>query len=130
MSLNQIDMIIMKNIFIQYCSYNLWATTSLVNTIKNLPEKLLHAEVKSSFPSLYKTLMHLLDVENNWWHRLKGDEKPGASNKKSSCQLSEVGTLLDQCQSRWLDWVLAIEEKDFYNQVNYKMKFIHFSKLQ
>ena len=119
-SLNQTDIITVKNIFIQYCSYNLWATTFLVDTIKNLPEKVHQAEVKSSFPGLYKTLMHLLDVENNWWHRLNGNEKSGAYNKETSYQLSEVSTLLHQCQSRWLDWVLAIEEKDFYNQVNYK----------
>jgi len=120
MSLNQIDMIIMKNIFIQYCSYNLWATTSLVDTIKNLSEKEQHAEVKSSFPGLYKTLMHLLEVENNWWRRLNGHEKTDASNEKHPYQLAEVGALLHQYQSRWIDWILAIEEKNFYKQVNYK----------
>src|SRR5213595_2539151 len=113
-------MIIMKNIFIKYCSYNLWATTSLVNTIKNLSEKVHQAEVKSSFPSLYKTLLHMLDVENNWWNRLNGDEKLIVYNKETSYQLSEICDLLHKCESRWLNWVLAIEEKDFYSLVNYK----------
>jgi uncharacterized damage-inducible protein DinB len=64
--------------------------------------------------------LHMLDVENNWWNRLNGDEKLIVYNKETSYQLSEICDLLHKCESRWLNWVLAIEEKDFYSLVNYK----------
>jgi uncharacterized damage-inducible protein DinB len=109
----------MKNIFIQYCSYNLWATSSLITTIKNLPEKVQHAEVKSSFPSLYKTILHLLDAEIIWWNRLNSDEITDVTNRRFHGELSDIALQLHQYQSRWFDRILAIEEKDFYNEVSY-----------
>ena len=62
---------IMKKLFEQYAAYNLWANQRIIEVINNLSDDVLNNEITSSFNSIYKTLLHLWDVEDIWWQRLK-----------------------------------------------------------
>lgn len=53
-------------------AYAVWATETLVNHLKKLDEKILHQEVKSSFPTIAKTLTHIWDAEIVWMKRFHG----------------------------------------------------------
>lgn len=53
--------------------YNHWANGKIVEFLKQLDEQLWDAEVKSSFPSVRKTLYHIWDAEVIWFQRLKGE---------------------------------------------------------
>ena len=44
----------MKEIFLQYAAYNLWANNLLLSAVEALPEEKQTAEITSSFPSLFK----------------------------------------------------------------------------
>lgn len=56
----------------QYSAYDLWANTRLVERLSQEPEAVLDAVVKSSFPSLRATLLHIRDAEHTWLCRLQG----------------------------------------------------------
>jgi uncharacterized damage-inducible protein DinB len=56
----------------QHLSYSVWATARLAETLQPVGEKILYAEVKSSFPSIAKTLLHLWDAEVIWLKRMQG----------------------------------------------------------
>ncbi|RYZ19748.1 MAG: hypothetical protein EOP49_48120, partial [Sphingobacteriales bacterium] len=71
-SLKQIT--IMKEMLVQYAGYHNWANGLLLDLIKSLPETQQRHEVRSSFNSLYSTLLHMLDAENIWWQRMKLQE--------------------------------------------------------
>ena len=66
----------MKQLLQQYAAYNVWANKIITERIAQLPEEIIHKETISSFPSLYKTVVHLMDVESLWWQRLKLVEHP------------------------------------------------------
>ena len=100
----------MKELFIQYATFNLWANKLLFATIETLPEQQQNAEVKSSFPSLYKTVLHLLDAESIWWQRLKLEEHIERPSDIFTGDFAELEKkLLQQCRL-WEDWVKNASE--------------------
>jgi uncharacterized damage-inducible protein DinB len=55
-----------------HLAYSVWANEILVDRLKKLDETVLHQEVKSSFPSIAKTLLHMWDAEVVWMKRFQG----------------------------------------------------------
>jgi uncharacterized damage-inducible protein DinB len=53
----------------QYAAYDLWANTRIVERIAREEEAVLDRHVKSSFPSLRATLMHIRNSECIWLDR-------------------------------------------------------------
>ncbi|MEO6884457.1 MAG: DinB family protein [Bacteroidia bacterium] len=62
----------MKQLLLQYVTYNHWANQRIV-TILNSNKALLNVESKSSFPTLKKTFFHLWDAEYVWLNRMNGE---------------------------------------------------------
>ncbi|MBP6335140.1 MAG: DinB family protein [Bacteroidia bacterium] len=64
----------MKEMLLDFISYNSWANRRVTDFIlKNCSAEQIDLEVKSSFPSLKKTLLHIWGAESIWLQRLKGD---------------------------------------------------------
>ena len=55
-----------------HLAYSIWANDTLVERLKKLDDAILHQEVKSSFPSIAKTLLHMWDAEVVWLKRFQG----------------------------------------------------------
>jgi uncharacterized damage-inducible protein DinB len=60
----------MKEILTTYTSYNFWANTKVLDALKSIEPSLLDKEIKSSFPSLRKTMNHIWAAEEVWHRRL------------------------------------------------------------
>ncbi|MCX6319319.1 MAG: DinB family protein [Bacteroidetes bacterium] len=97
----------MKELLKGYASYNTWASRKLLDVILQLTEEQQHAEMRSSYPSLYKTVLHMLDAESIWWQRLKLLEKLDVPSKHFSGSMNELADELMQQSKRWEDWVNA-----------------------
>lgn len=69
----------MKEILTYYCDYNIWANEKLANFFVDKSEELLARPIENSFPSIRKTLIHILSAEKSWLARLA--EQP-ANNKR------------------------------------------------
>ncbi len=64
----------MKDFLLEYIRYNQWANKRFTEyLLQNCSEEQVEREVKSSFPSLKKTLMHIWGAESIWLQRLQGD---------------------------------------------------------
>ena len=74
----------MKELLSHYAAYNLWANKAITEAILEMDEQLHQQIVKSSFPNLYATVLHMWDAESAWWQRSRLQEN-GLSNvqKKS-----------------------------------------------
>src|ERR1051326_8336362 len=55
----------------QQIEYNLWANTRIAAVLEKCKSELLDAELKSSFPSVRKTVHHIWDAELIWLARLE-----------------------------------------------------------
>lgn len=63
----------MKHLVHQFAAYDLWANTRVVERLQREPEAVLDRYVKSSFPSLRKTIMHIRDADHVWYTRIFGE---------------------------------------------------------
>ena len=100
----------MKQLLQQYAAYNVWANKIFTERIAQLPQETIHKETKSSFNSIYKTVVHLMDVESIWWQRLKLQEHvewPGISFNGNFEELSQQLMLLSK---QWNEWVHSTNE--------------------
>ena len=100
----------MKEIIIQHAAYHSWANNLLLTAIQALPEVQCYVELKSSFPSLYKTVLHMLDAESIWWQRMKLQEKIDRPSDTFSGDMTTLCTLLQQQDRQWQDWVNSANE--------------------
>lgn len=109
----------MKEIFIQYASYNLWANQALLSLIESLPEEQQQAEIKSSFSSLYKTVLHLLDAESIWWQRIKLQEKIIRPSENDEGNFAVLRQQLLQQNKRWQEWIMQTNEHGLQHEFIY-----------
>jgi uncharacterized damage-inducible protein DinB len=109
----------MKEIFIQFATYSLWANHLLLGVIESLSDEQQRAEVKSSFPSLYKTVLHLLDAESIWWQRIRLQEKIVRPSDDFSGDFADLSKLLQQQNRQWLDWVTNTNEHGLQHEFIY-----------
>ncbi|MGV3528496.1 MAG: DinB family protein [Flavisolibacter sp.] len=110
----------MKEILLPYASYHLWANQQLIATIENLPPGLAEAEVKSSFSSLAKTLLHMWDAESIWWQRLKLQEKITRPSDEFRGTAPQIGQSLLQQDKQWLDWIAQAQERSLQHEFIYQ----------
>lgn len=100
----------MKQLIDQYAAYNLWANTRLVERLQREPEALLDRHVKSSFPGLRATVLHIRDSTNAWYARVFGVERMAFGNSIDS--LLQVSVAVQ-------DSALTLGEADLGGMVAY-----------
>ena len=100
----------MKELLTQYAAFNLWANQKMTDAIMLLPEEKINAEIISSFPSLFKTVLHLLDGESIWWQRLKLQEHIERPSETFTGSFEELQKKLLQQSSLFSEWVSNANE--------------------
>ena len=99
----------MKQLLQQYAAYNLWANKRIVETAKLLSDEQINKEIVSSFPSVYKTVLHLMEVENVWWERLKLMEHTTLSGWFTG-NFEELSKKLLELSQQWQIWIQNANE--------------------
>lgn len=100
----------MKEILKQLAAYNLWANKKLTDCILALPEEKHEQELSSSFPSLYKTLLHMWDAESGWWQRMKLYERVVFPRDQFSGSLAELVAAYAKQSKLWEEWIGAASD--------------------
>ena len=109
----------MKQILQQYASYNLWANKVITDKINQLAEDIIQKEMKSSFISIYKTVVHLMDVESVWWQRLKLQEQVEWPGKNFYGNFKELSEQLLFLSKQWQQWAANAKEVNFEHVFGY-----------
>lgn len=95
----------MKQLLQQCAAYTIWANQKMFDCIGSLPEEQVKQEIASSFPSLYKTILHMWDAEAIWWQRLKLVEKIERPSDVFDGTFEELAKKLQQQSILWKEWV-------------------------
>jgi uncharacterized damage-inducible protein DinB len=95
----------MKEVLIQYASYNAWANAKLGDVVVSLKDEQQVLPVVSSFPSIKQTLLHIWDAENIWWQRMKLVENAIWPSSLSEYSTKEIVSNLLQQDRQWLEWI-------------------------
>ncbi len=110
----------MKELLVQYAAYNIWANQLLLDVINVLPEEKQKQEIVSSFPSLYKTVLHMLDAESIWWQRLKLQEHIIRPSDSFNGDLKMLSSNLLLQNKQWSEWLNNTNEVMLQHQFKYQ----------
>jgi len=109
----------MKELFVQYATYNTWANGLLLGAIETLSEEQQKAEIKSSFSSLYKTVLHQFDAESIWWQRMKLQERISIPSEGFAGSMTELSKQLLLQNKLWQDWISSANEHGLQHEFIY-----------
>ncbi len=104
LKLNLKNSVMMKPIFEQYASYNVWANQKMIDSILPLPEETVQRTIASSFSSLQLTLMHILQAQSIWWQRIKLVDTIQTDEYINS-SMQEICTGLISQSKQWKEWI-------------------------
>ena len=110
----------MKQLLQQYGAYNVWANKKIIDRISLLPVELVDKETPSSFPSIYKTLLHLWDVESIWLQRLKLAEHIEVPSASFEGNLLEMMTAWSKISQQWDQWITQTNEANLVHVFAYQ----------
>jgi uncharacterized damage-inducible protein DinB len=110
----------MKQLLQQYAAYNIWANKTISDRIAQLPKETIHKETASSFHSIYKTVVHLMDVESIWWQRLKLQEHVEWPGKSFDGDFEELSRQLLTLSKQWHEWIQSTSEVNFTHVFAYQ----------
>lgn len=110
----------MKQLLQQYSAYNLWANKKIINQINQLSDEQINKEIVSSFPSIYKTILHMANVKSIWWQRLKLAEHVVLPDENLQVSFDELSKRLLQLSQQWLDWIINTNEANINHVFAYQ----------
>jgi uncharacterized damage-inducible protein DinB len=82
--------LIMKEIYVDYARYNVWANQRMAELFSDLTEAEAEQHFESSFPSVRKTILHIWDAEVIWLKRLRGEKIEDFPSRNFSGDFKEV----------------------------------------
>ena len=110
----------MKQLLVSFTQYEYWANKQILELVLSLSEAQQQQEIKSSFPSIYKTCLHMWDASTIWWQRLHKVEQIVVPSLTSHPTMNDIANSLLQQNKEWTDWVNAAVETDFEYVLPYK----------
>ncbi|MEO8766318.1 MAG: DinB family protein [Ginsengibacter sp.] len=110
----------MKQLLQQYALYNIWANKLITERIAQLPEEAIVKETVSSFNSLYKTVLHMMDVESIWWQRMKLQEHVEWPGKKFEGNFDQLAQQLLSLSRQWHDWIQNTNDANLTHVFSYQ----------
>jgi len=110
----------MKQILTELSAYNIWANQLIFDAINQLPEEQQKQELPSSFKSLYKTVLHMLDAQSIWWQRMKLQERIIRPSEDFTGNMKELSNNLLHQNRQWNEWVNNANDHQLQHVFHYQ----------
>jgi uncharacterized damage-inducible protein DinB len=110
----------MKELLLSYAGHNAWANDQLLGAIAALTPAQQQQELVSSFPTVQRTLLHLVDSNTIWWQRLQLQEKITRPSDSFEGDFAALAQILRKIDSQWLEYVQRSHEHVFTHEFIYR----------
>ncbi len=104
-----------------YLNFNLWANSQLTDWLLAKESRLLTTELKSSFPTIDKTLEHIWVAEFVWMKRIQGEVFENILEVcagKDTHFITQI--LLDQSKT-YVEYLESLTEESLYDVIYYTL---------
>jgi uncharacterized damage-inducible protein DinB len=105
----------------QYAAYNLWANQLMINWLLSKDSVLLETEVKSSFPTINKTLSHIWVAEHVWMCRVEGIKWENLASRHDGQNTQQISEDIVLSSTYYIDKIHKMNESDFDKTIDYKL---------
>ena len=110
----------MKQILLSYTAYEGWANEQLLNLAVELSPEEQNREIVSSFPSLYKTFLHMWDASSAWWQRVQMHENIVMPSLTFHPSMKDISNGLLHQNKQWEQFVEQATEDMLSASLPYK----------
>lgn len=110
----------MKQLLASFAAYDLWANEKMLEAVLQLTGNQQQQEIKSSFPSIHKTCLHIWDASSIWWQRLHMHEQIVVPSLAFHPAMNDVANGLLAQNKQWKEWEDGTTEADLEKELPYK----------
>jgi uncharacterized damage-inducible protein DinB len=100
--------------------YNAWANQAMLGACEALSQEQLTQDMKSSFPSVRDTLVHILGAERIWLGRLTGKDPAGFPNPTDFPDCEAIATAFAETDAELAKYVAALTPAAVGTEIHYK----------
>lgn len=109
----------MKQRYIDYADYNIWANNRLIDYLLKQDAVILAQEMKGSFLNIQETIKHIWFAEMGWLARLQG----------SDWNTKKIDSFQGSAEELFAEWQITSKEfRDFLNIIDLENKVNFVSK--
>jgi uncharacterized damage-inducible protein DinB len=109
----------MKEHLVKYAEYNLWANRLLAAVVSGLSENAADALITSSFPTVKKTVLHVLSAEHIWLSRLSDPANVQWLGDSADGPISDVCAKWIAASEKLVEYVSGLSEADLQEWMTY-----------
>lgn len=106
----------MKHESLRLYDYHLWANEKVFQRLRELPPEVCEQEIQSVFPSINKTLVHMLLTDHVWLLAMKGESYERVGQIMGSLSQESESYGLDDLYAGFAE--VAEKFKDFFSQID------------
>ena len=110
----------MKELLREITKYNIWANERICRILEPLSDQILDKEIKSSFPSIRKTIYHVWDAETIWYKRLGGKSPKEGLSGTFKGNFQEFQNEFLGGSGKFFMYVINKDKKDLEKDLSYK----------
>lgn len=114
------NLVTMKQMLLSYLAFEVWANEKLLSLICTLSPEQQQQEINSSYPSLFKTCLHVWDASFIWWQRVHKKEQIVVPSLSFHPSMAEVAQELLEQNRQWYQWLQELPEEALEEPLSYR----------
>ncbi|WP_448137366.1 DinB family protein [Sphingobacterium siyangense] len=105
----------LKTLITKSVEYNKWVVNKYINWLADKSDDQLNQEVPSSFPTILKTLNHILQTQEYWWSHISESNDFDFEKKRTTKE--EIFEALRRNSVQLVDYVHKLSELDLEKNI-------------
>ena len=105
----------LKTLITKSAEYNDWVVNKYINWLADKSDDQLNQEVPSSFPTILKTLNHILQTQEYWWSHISESNDFDFEKKRTTKE--EIFEALRRNSVQLVDYVHKLSELDLEKNI-------------
>ncbi len=105
----------LKTLITKSAEYNDWVVNKYINWLADKSDDQLNQEVPSSFPTILKTLNHILQTQEYWWSHISESNDFDFEKKRTTKE--EIFEALRRSSVQLVDYVHKLSELDLEKNI-------------
>jgi len=105
----------LKTLITKSAEYNDWVVNKYINWLADKSDDQLNQEVPSSFPTILKTLNHILQTQEYWWSHISESNDFDFEKKRTTKE--EIFEALRRSSVQLVDYINKLSELDLEKNI-------------
>lgn len=112
--------------------YNNWVVNKYIDWLSTKSDEQLNQETISSFPTILKTLHHIWQTQEYWWHHISENNDFDFTKTTEVTSKEDIFNAIKNNSQKLVDYVESLSEDDLSKNVKIESQWFQcdFSKLK